>query len=135
MNTDNAIILLGCGLLAAVMLGVCCVIRWCFQRKRNVILYADCALCGKRFVATPDSFVEVGWDAETVSDEQAETLEVPALEFMTSAEIISLLNQQEPNGVPLDAAALRELMENGTVDTGAQTWCAGCRKKHFGIDA
>lgn len=141
MNTHNFMILFGYAFLAWVLflavLALVLVRRWPASRsKRDDVLMANCAMCGVSFETTPDSFVEVGWDAVDATDEEMEELDAlgdGAMEPMSTQDALAMLNKAGV-GEPLDAAAMMKLLEDGEVDTGAQAWCLGCRKKHFGIE-
>jgi hypothetical protein len=136
MNFSNAITILSLAVIPCLLgLAVCGVGRW-MRRHRHErqevegILMAVCACCGKEFHASPDSFIEVGWDTHEASDEEMEQIEASGLEPVG----LDDLNRLQW-GEPLDDAALRELDEKGEVVTGAQPWCDECREKIFGSDA
>jgi hypothetical protein len=139
MNFTNAITILSLALIPCLLgLAVWGAGRWMRRRRHREgaeqeiegVLMATCACCGKEFQASPDSFIEVGWDAREATDEEMEEIETSGMEPVG----LDDLNRMQW-GEPLDDAALRELDEKGEVVTGAQPWCDACREKLFGEDA
>lgn len=94
-----------------------------FQEIKAEELVAVCEVCGESFEPTPDSFWECGLNA--ISEEEAALmgqLEGADLECMTLSELMTA-SPQTLAKFGLDAAARDELLEKGSVDTGAVAVC------------
>lgn len=93
---------------------------WLARLASRDPLRTRCAVCGRPFVATPDSFVEVGVDVAGEAPDEEPTPE-------ERAEVVALFR-----GLGFDrdtATALADAKPGDRIPTGAQAWCGGCLAK------
>lgn len=91
-------------------------------------LETTCAMCGARFEAHPGSFMEVGWTAVEVDEDDEEYEQAFEQEGWMSTEHVA-----EQLNIPVEE--LEQIAKEGFAATGAECWCDKCIRDNFGESA